>query len=114
MTWIRTATDQHGVVTREQLRDHGKNDLAITRLVHSKHLWRLHEGVFMVRGAPLTHVARAWAAVLLTGGVLGFETAAYLWQHTIRRPARIDVCVDHPVRSHSPEWLLLHRVRVPE
>lgn len=113
MTWSEVARAQHGVVSRGQLRDCGLVDRTISRLLDRQELWPVCGGLFLVRGAPLTYAAQTWGAVLLTGGVLGFDTAGYLWEQAVHQPEHVHVCVLHPIRSHAPSWIRLHRVQVP-
>lgn len=113
MDWGALAAVQGGVIGRSQLRDLGAYDQEITRLVDRGQLRRLVDGVFLARGAPLTRQARVWAAVLTTGGVIGFDTAGYLWGQAPEAPALVHVCVDHDIRSHAPAWIRTHRVVLP-
>lgn len=70
-------------------------------------LWR---GVYLVRGAPLTYRAQLWAAVLSSGGVLGFATAAQLWGVLDEPPERINVIVARPLHLWRQQGLRLHRI----
>ncbi len=76
-------------------------------------LVRLASGVYLVAGAPLTFRARLWAAILATGGTLGFATAAYLWGVTDAAADQVHVCVPPGRRPRPPEWVRIHRVLVP-
>ena len=113
MTWAEVASKQGGVISRHQLLIAGLSSSAVTRLVDRNELDVMHQGVFLVRGAPVTRLAQVWAAVLGTDGVVGFESAAHLWCQIDDPPVRIHICVDHAVRSHSPHWIALHRVVLP-
>lgn len=113
MDWDPLAVAQCGIISRTQLRSHGVCDRDITRLVERRQLKRLADGVFLARGAPRTRAAQVWAAVLVTGGVVGFESAGHLWSQLDDPPTRVHMCVDHDARSHAPEWIIAHRVALP-
>ena len=113
MTWDEIAARQGGVIGRRQLQAGGQTKSAVTRQVDRGELGLVLEGVFLVRGAPFTRLAAVWAAVLATDGVVGFETAAYLWRQLDEPPDRVHVCVPHAVRSHAAPWIVLHRVVLP-
>jgi very-short-patch-repair endonuclease len=113
MNWDPLAVAQAGVISRTQLRSHGADDREISRLVDRGQLKRLAEGIFLARGAPLTRAAQVWAAVLATGGVVGFESAGHLWSQLDDPPPKVHICVDHDLRSHAPEWVTTHRVLLP-
>jgi very-short-patch-repair endonuclease len=113
MSWDGIAVLQHGTISRSQLRSVGQTDRSIGRLTEQKQLWTVLDGVFLVRGAPLTYAARMWAAVLRTEGVVGFESAGHHWGQLAPQPKQVHICVAHPVRSHSADWITLHRVDVP-
>jgi very-short-patch-repair endonuclease len=64
----RLAGAQHGVVSRDQLRDDiGLSDSAITRRIAGGGLIAVHRGVFAVGHAAITTRGRWWAAVLACG-----------------------------------------------
>jgi very-short-patch-repair endonuclease len=113
MTWDEVAARQGGVVSRRQLLAAGQSKSAVTRLTDRGQLGPMLQGVFLVRGAPTTRLALIWAAVLGTEGVVGFESAAHLWRQLDDPPDRVHICVDHVVRSHTPSWMVLHRVVLP-
>jgi very-short-patch-repair endonuclease len=79
-------------------------------MVDRGELNRVSAGVFVVRGAPMTFRARLWVAVLSTGGVLGFATAAELWGISMVRDRQVHVVLTHSARRHPPSWIRLHRV----
>ncbi len=114
MSWAVTARSQAGVISRAQLRGHGLDDRAITRLAQAGALDRWAPGVFVVRGAPLTYRAALWRAVLATGGVLGFATAARLWGLDDVRPARVEVVVEPERRITLPSGVRAVRTFVPQ
>lgn len=113
MDWDGLAAAQSGVISRSQLRSLGAAEREISRLIGRGQLKRLAEGIFLVRGAPFTRPAQLWAATLVTGGVVGFDSAGYLWGQIDDPPPRVHVCVEHPKRSHAPPWLVTHRVLLP-
>lgn len=86
-------------MSRAQLVAAGCSPSAADRLCRSGALSRIAASVYVVRGAPTTYDTALWHAVLATGGVLGFATAAWLWGCLDSAPDRIDVIVarsDHP------------------
>jgi hypothetical protein len=100
------ARNQHGVVSRRQLLDHGMSSKAIERRSARGRLHAIHRGVYAVGRPELT--ARGWwmAAVLACGSaaVLSHESAAQLWgirrlggpspnEARKRSPSLIDVSV---------------------
>ena len=101
-------------MSRGQLSAAGLSGTTVTRMLARAELAPLAEGVFLVRGAPLTERARLWAAVLFTRGVLGFGTAAELWGLDPPVTGRVHVVVPHDRRVYPPAWVRLHRVFVPE
>jgi predicted transcriptional regulator of viral defense system len=113
MDWYHLASAQHGVITREQLRSFGLYDQLITSLLDRREVWTVLQGVFLVRGAPLTYAARLWAATLRINGVVGFESAGHMWGQLTVQPKQVHICVANPVRSHAAPWIKLHRVDVP-
>lgn len=124
MSWDEVAATQSGIITRAQLLAAGRTDSGVTRLLRSGAIRRLGEGVYRVRGAPLTYDAALWRAVLESGGALGFGTAAALWGCAVEPPDRIDIIVgrhDHPLpirgvrfrRRDYPASLLTRRSGLP-
>jgi very-short-patch-repair endonuclease len=112
MAWEDLARAQSGAISRQQLREFGLDDLVITRLVTSGALVRHADGVFLARGAPITYAAELWMAVLSTGGLLGFATAAYLWGMDERPPlVHVIVGTDRRVLRHA--HIRRHHVFVP-
>jgi very-short-patch-repair endonuclease len=110
MGWAVVAKQQAGIVTRQQLREAGLSQRSVTVMLQSGELESVHHGIHIVRGAPVTYEARLWAAVLATGGVLGFATAAHLWGIEEHPPARIDVIVERGPHIVAPALVRLHRI----
>lgn len=75
------AASQHGILTREQLRQCGLGDKAIYHRCQSKHLFRVHLGVYAVGRPPSTPLERAEGAVLACGpdALLSHSSALTLW-----------------------------------
>ncbi|HJQ41691.1 MAG TPA: DUF559 domain-containing protein [Jatrophihabitantaceae bacterium] len=69
--------------------------------------------MFLARGAPVTHAAELWIAVLSTGGVLGFATAAHLWDMD-EQPQLIHVIVGTQRRVLRQPHLRRYHVFVPD
>jgi very-short-patch-repair endonuclease len=76
------AAQQHGVVSRAQLRVAGLHNLAIDRRISAGRLHPVHRGVFAVGHNVLTVEGR-WMAAVLAGGtnaVLSHASAAAAWE----------------------------------
>jgi REase_MTES_1575 len=110
MGWADQARSQAGVITRAQLSKHGVTTDSVRRLLGNGGLTPVHHGVHLVRGAPLSYEARTWAAVLATGGVVGFASAAHLWGIIDRPPSRINVIAARGPHIHTPTGVRLHRI----
>jgi predicted transcriptional regulator of viral defense system len=82
-------------------------------LVSSGALEPQARGAYLVCGAPLTYAAPLWVALLATGGVLGFGTAAHLCGLTEGPPPRCAVIVRTSRRVSTPFGARVHRVFVP-
>lgn len=108
MAWAGIARAQGGVIGRRQLLASGLSRSAITRLTSSEAIVLHARGVFLVRGAPLTYLARLWIAVLGTDGIVGYGTAAHLWG-CVDRPAAIDIMIREGRRLEAPPGVRLHR-----
>jgi very-short-patch-repair endonuclease len=113
MSWGAIARSQCGVIARRQLRDAGLTEGVLRGLISSGALESQARGVYLARGAPLTYAAGLWVALLATGGVLGFGTAAHLWGLTEARPPRSSVIVPATRRVSTPFGTRVHRVFVP-
>jgi very-short-patch-repair endonuclease len=79
MRWWEFARAQGGVIAHSQLRSGGLSSSTADRMAASGELVRLSRGVYLAGGAPLTELARLWAAQLATRGVLAYTTAGRLW-----------------------------------
>lgn len=107
------AAEQHGVVSRAQLRRAGLSTAAIDNRVKTGRLLALHRGVYAVGHRPATHHAKAMAAVLACGpnAVLSHRSAAALWEMGIRWRTPIEISAPTP---HTIPGLLAHRCRAVE
>lgn len=78
----RIAGQQHGVVSRAQLRAAGIDDAAVSRRVDSGRLHRMHQGVYAVGHKAIWFRKRCAAAVLACGedAVVSHRSAAALWR----------------------------------
>jgi predicted transcriptional regulator of viral defense system len=113
VSWGALARAQAGVISRRQLLTAGVTRDQVDGLLAGGALTILARGVFLVRGAPETYDARLWAAVLGTGGLLGFATAAHLWGVVDSAPGRIAVVLSPDRRSRRCPGVRVHRVPVP-
>lgn len=89
----RLAERQHGVVSREQLRELGLSDASIDRAIVAARLFPVFRGVFAVGHASVGRHGRLFAAVLVCGrdSALSHGTAAALLGLWERYPSLIDV-----------------------
>ena len=104
-------SQQHGVVTRAQLRERGKSESAIDWAVRNGRLHRLHRGVYAVGHPVVTREGRCIAAVLAagTGAVLSHRSAAALWGVGVREGKVVDVTA--PGARRGTAGIALHRTR---
>ena len=95
------ATRQHGVASADQMRRLGLDASGIARRVRAGRLHRLHQGVYAVGHRALSLNGRQLAAVLAagSGGLLGYRSAARLWD-LIRHSGAIEVTSP---RSRKPQ-----------
>jgi very-short-patch-repair endonuclease len=104
------ARQQHGVVTRAQLRELGFSDEAIDHRLETCRLRPLHRGVFVLGGRAVGNLERWTAAVLACGeeALLSHQNAAELWG--IRKPhaGLVEVSVPESVRRR-PKGICVHR-----
>lgn len=123
------ASSRDGVISRAILRRFGLSDSQIARRVRSGALVRLHRGIYVLGGAPVTLRARVRAALLAggPGAVACRSTALALWDlggeppvveilvrgrnpgslrgvrvHRTQRPLAQDVRLRHGFRCTSP------------
>ena len=89
------ARSQHGVLTREQLRELGFSREAIQHRLRQGRLHPLARGVYLVGWPQLTRERRWMAAVLACGkgAALSHRSAAALWEIADELPGRIDISV---------------------
>lgn len=112
MEWAELAQRQAGVIGSAQLIALGWSERRVSRAVSTGVLTRSVAGVFLVRGAPFTFDAQLWTAVLSTGGILGFDSAAALWKMA-DRPSLIHVIVGPDRRVARRPAIRRHHVFVP-
>jgi Transcriptional regulator, AbiEi antitoxin/Protein of unknown function (DUF559)/AbiEi antitoxin C-terminal domain len=107
------ARDQHGVVSRRQLRGLALSDDAIDRRVAAGRLHRLHRGVYAVGHTRLTGHGRWMAAVLACGdgAALFGASAAALWGIRRSDTARIHVVVPTDAGRATRPGIRVHRIR---
>ena len=112
MTWRHLAQQQAGVITFAQLVASGDTRHTVRHLVCSGALVRHELGVYTIGGAPFTYASTLWIAVLASNGVLGYASAAHLWDLDVE-PDVIDLIVDPSRRVIRRRGVRLHRVFVP-
>jgi uncharacterized protein DUF559/putative AbiEi antitoxin of type IV toxin-antitoxin system len=91
----RLVREQHGVITRAQLRVLGYTEEAIRHRLAKGRLHRIWPDVYAV-GRPAVEQAGAWMAAVLTcgqGAVLSHGSAAALWDIRDPRAGPIDISV---------------------
>jgi very-short-patch-repair endonuclease len=105
------AANQHGVVTRAQLRLCGLHDRSIDRRITGGRLHPIHRGVYAVGHTVLTVQGR-WMAAVLAGGpdaVLSHASAAAAWELRAIGGGRMHVTVpSHGGRTRRGD-IRLHR-----
>jgi hypothetical protein len=104
-------TEQHGVVSRQQLRDLGLSNTMIARWLETGRLHRLHRQVFAVGHTAIPIEGQLWAALLYAGkeSVLSHTTAAWVWSLIDAEPTRIHLTV--PGRRSSLPGVRVHHSR---
>jgi very-short-patch-repair endonuclease len=103
------------VVSREQLRELGFSDSAITARAHAGHLQPLFRGTFAVGHRAINRRARMLAAVLACGPgtVVSHGSAAELIGLWEVRPAAVDV-IPPNWSGREIQGIRWHRVRLPK
>lgn len=102
--------EQHGVITRGQLRGLAFSPKAIRHRVAIGRLHPIHAGVYAVGRPELTQEGRFIAAVLACGptAALSHASAAMLWGIRPVRPAAIEVSVTNAPQRRRP-GIVVHR-----
>ena len=107
----RIASEQHGVVSRQQLIAAGLSETGIARRVESGRLHRIHRGVYAVGHRGLSLEGRWMAAVLACGegAALSHRSAACLWG--LLRPQSGLIVISTPKTSgrHRRTGIRIHR-----
>lgn len=108
------AERQHGVVTREQLRDLGIADRTIGHRVARGQLRRLHRGVYAVGHRALKRDGRLLASVLACGprAALSHRSAGHLWGLLPFSPSLPEVT--RPGSHRKRDKIVIHRSVLPE
>lgn len=107
------ASRQHGVLSRDQLRQLGLSVGGIEGRLERGTLHRLHRGVYAV-GHPKVPLEARWMAAVLAGGpgaVLSHRTAAALWGVHQQSAGPIDVTAADKRRPRP--GLRFHRTALP-
>jgi hypothetical protein len=107
------AAEQHGVVSRAQLRALGMSDAGISRALARGRLHALHRGVFAVGHTLLRREGHWMAAVLAMGGGarLSHGSAAALWDLGRERGMRIHLTLPGTGGRRRRAGLAIHRAR---
>jgi very-short-patch-repair endonuclease len=107
---LALAAQQHGVVTRGQLRELGIGDAAIDHRLQRGRLHRVHRGVYAVGRPQLARLGTLMAAVLTCGpdAALSHEQAAEVHGIRARRSGPIEVTVP-PGAARTRPGLRTHR-----
>jgi very-short-patch-repair endonuclease len=101
---------QHGVISREQLRRLGFTDDGIKHRIAIGRLYRVRRGVFAVGRPDLTPPGRWMAAVLACGdgAVLSHSSAAALWRIGFEQRSVVELSLPSLSHREVPE-LRIHR-----
>lgn len=107
----RIAGRQHGVITSAQLAEAGVSRSAAVRRARAGLLHRVHQGVYAVGHAALSHHGRWTAAVLACGegAVLSHISAAQLWGLLPARGGPIHVTIATASGRRRRKGLRIHR-----
>ncbi|HEY8501764.1 MAG TPA: type IV toxin-antitoxin system AbiEi family antitoxin domain-containing protein [Solirubrobacterales bacterium] len=106
------AARQHGVVSRQQLRDLGMRETAVARAIEAGRLHRVLRGVYAVGHPNIGERGRLRAATLACGGVISHRSAAALLKLIDDGPVVIDVIAPGS-RGRKIDGIRFHRVRPP-
>jgi very-short-patch-repair endonuclease len=113
----RVARQQHGVVTRSQLRNLGLTRHGIDHRIARGRLHPLHRGVFAIGRPEVDQLGKWMAAVLACGSdaLLSHESAAELWEIRTRKATPIEVSIPANLTRTVP-GIRVHRRRrlIPE
>jgi len=104
------ATNQYGVVSRDQLRAAGLSSTGVARRVAARRLHRIHR-VYAVGHRSLSNDGRWMAAVLAhgEGAVLSHRSAAALWGIRHPRNEPVDITVTGTAGRTTRAGISLHR-----
>jgi very-short-patch-repair endonuclease len=107
----RIATNQHGVVSAEQIRSAHLSPAGVTRRLAAGRLHRIHRRVYAVGHPKLSETGRWMAAVLACGegAVLSHLSAAALWGIRRSSAATVHVTVPSTSGKRRRDGILLHR-----
>jgi hypothetical protein len=109
-----TADRQHGVISRNQMRQFGFKDGAISHAVTTARLHRVFHGAYALGNRRVTERGRLMAATLACGegAVVSHRSVAALLDLLDKGPVVIDV-IAPPSRGRGIDGIYLHRVRPP-
>jgi very-short-patch-repair endonuclease len=101
---------QHGLISRAQLRRLGFTEDGIKHRLATGRLRRVRRGVFLVGRPGLTELGRWMAAVLACGdgAVLSHSSAAALWRIGFESRSVVELSLPSPSRRRRP-GLRIHR-----
>lgn len=105
----RRASQQLGLITREQLVTIGLSEGQIIRMLTSERLTRCGESVYRIGGAPIDERVELAAACLVTNGVASHRSAAFALGLIDHSPARPEVTVAQS-KGHR-QGPIVHRSR---
>lgn len=100
-------------MTSSQLRACGLTRNAIAHLIADGRLEEKAKGLFVAEGSPRTYDTTLWTAVLATGGVLAFDTAAHLWGFG-PQPARVGIVIPPDRHITLRTGVRIYRTPVPD
>jgi len=108
----RLAKSQHGILSFDDLREHGLGPESINRRVKAASLIRLYRGIYRSRGAPETWQQALWAAKKWAEGdcVFSHRSGLLLIGLAGATDRVVEMTVTRKIRSPDPR-LLLHFTR---
>lgn len=105
--WPPLVREQHGMISRAQLAQHGIDDHAIAHRLQQRRWQRVAHGVYAVHTGPLTRRAELAAAVLYGGTdvAISHGTAAVAWGiGSDTGPVHVTVPYSRSATRQPPSW----------
>lgn len=114
VTWMTVAHNQHGAISRSQLRGAGLSDDRIDGLLQAGVLvQQRRKGVFCAAVVNATDLTRCWTAVLAARATLSHLSAARIWGIEVPGDGRVHVTAPDRRMTRMPAGVRVHRVLLP-